>query len=74
MVTIKKIIDYTIPLCGNKRIMPYGKLLVSDGEISKVVSIQGEPKQFFTFTRKRYYIKNAGSLYAPKYEIAGGNH
>lgn len=32
MITIEKIISWTIPLFGNKRIFAYGKLLVSDGK------------------------------------------
>lgn len=32
MITIEKIISWTIPLFENKRIFAYGKLLVSDGK------------------------------------------
>lgn len=32
MITIEKVISWTIPLFGNKRIFAYGKLLVSDGK------------------------------------------
>lgn len=72
MPTILKLIDYTIPYYGNKRIMPYGKLLVDDGEVSKVVPIEDDGiYQYFTFNRKRFYVANVGSLYSPAYFIIG---
>ena len=37
MVQIKKVIDWTIPFFGNKRIFAYGKLLVSDGKKERIV-------------------------------------
>lgn len=36
MLVIKKICDYTIPIFGNKRVLPYAKLLVSDGITEKL--------------------------------------
>ena len=44
MLVIKKICDYTIPIFGNKRVLPYAKLLVSDGitkENAEVVEVGG---------------------------------
>ena len=38
MITIEKIISWTIPLFGNKRIFAYGKLLVSDGKTRRLVT------------------------------------
>ena len=78
MVKIEKIVSYTIPQFDNKRVEPYGKLLVSDGVKSKIVDIKEGDKnngyrQFFTFNRKRYYIENKGSLYNPEYRIVEGN-
>jgi hypothetical protein len=70
---ILKVVDYTIPMCGNKRINPYGKLLVTDGTTQKVVSIKDEkhsPYQYFTFNRKKYYITRFG-LYSPVFTITG---
>lgn len=67
---IEKLIDYTIPLYGNKRVLPYGSLVVSDGIDKKVVDIKEDRgRQYFTFKRKRYYINNIGSLYNPNFQI-----
>ena len=68
------LVDYTIPMFGNKRCMPYGKLKVTDGVETKIVSIKdGDAsvgyKQYFTFNRKRYYIRNEGSMYAPNFVV-----
>jgi hypothetical protein len=32
---IEELKNYTIPYCGNKRIQPYGDLVISDGESRK---------------------------------------
>ncbi|HAX83142.1 MAG TPA: hypothetical protein DCY15_01180 [Ruminococcaceae bacterium] len=70
MVKIEELKNYTIPYCGNKRIQPYGDLVIFDGESRKTVKIKDEgAKQYFTFNRKKYYICNAGSLYSPKFVI-----
>lgn len=70
MLVIKKICDYTIPIFGNKRVLPYAKLLVSDGITEKLRPIIDDGgRQYITFNRKRYYIKNAGSLYSPHYVL-----
>ena len=59
MLVIKKICDYTIPIFGNKRVLPYAKLLVSDGITEKLRPIIDDGgRQYITFNRKRYYIKN----------------
>lgn len=63
-VRIKKIISWTIPYFGNRHTMPYGKLLVTDGETEKVVSTKGDtldsyPKyycQYITFNQKPYEV------------------
>ena len=42
------------------------------GESRKTCKIQDEgAKQYITFNRKRYYVRNAGSLYYPKFVIIG---
>lgn len=70
MVQIEKLIGYTIPLYGNKRLLPYGSLIVADGTDKKTVRIMEERgRQYFTFKRKRYYIQNIGSLYSPNFQI-----
>ena len=68
MVYIKDIIDWVYPMFGNIHIMPYGKLLVSDGVDDKVCPTKGDKEtdtdgyQYITFKRKRYklitYYKN----------------
>ena len=72
MIKIEKLKNYTVPYCGNKRRFSYGDLVVSDGEIRKTVKIQEEGvNQYVTFNRKRYYVRNAGTLYSPKFVIIG---
>ena len=68
MLVIKKICDYTIPIFGNKRVLPYAKLLVITEKLRPIIDDGG--RQYITFNRKRYYIKNAGSLYSPHYVFA----
>lgn len=70
MIKIEALKNYTIPYFGNKRIFSYGDLVVSDGKNRKTVKIKDEgAKQYITFNRKRYYVRNAGSLYGPKFVI-----
>ena len=70
---IEKIIDYTIPLFGNKRILPYGKLLISDGKTRKICPIKDDgSRQYITFNRRRHYIRRKGSLYSPRYVFVEG--
>lgn len=66
MITIVKVVDWTIPLFGNKRIFAYGKLLVSDGKMRQLVTTKEDSSGLYiTFNRKRYRIRNNGSLYNP---------
>jgi len=70
MVKIEKLIGYIIPLYGNKRVLPYGSLVVSDGIDKKIVDIKEDRgRWYFIFKRKRYYISNIGSLYNPHFQI-----
>ncbi|MBQ3543488.1 MAG: hypothetical protein IJA34_00625 [Lachnospiraceae bacterium] len=72
MIKIEALKNYIVPFCGNKRILPYGDLIISDGESRKTVKIKDEgEKQYITFNRKKYYVRNAGSLYSPKFVIVG---
>lgn len=72
MIKIEALKNYTIPYCGNKRIQPYGDLVISDGENRKTCKIQDDgAKQYITLKRKRYYVRNAGRLYSPKFVIIG---
>ena len=71
-VSIEELKGYTIPFLGNKRVLPYGDLVVSDGKNRKTCKIQDEgAKQYISFDRKKYYVRNAGSLYHPRYVIVG---
>lgn len=72
IIKIEKLKNYIIPYCGNKRIQPYGDLVISDGENRKTCKIQDDgAKQYITFNLKRYYVRNAGSLYSSKFVIIG---
>lgn len=63
-VRIKKIVSWTIPYFGNRHTMPYGKLLVTDGETEQIVSTKGDTldsypryyQQYITFKRKPYAV------------------
>ena len=63
-VRIKKVVSWTIPFFGNNHTMPYGKLLVTDGETEKIVSTKGDTLesyeryfcQYITFKRKPYEV------------------
>ena len=69
MINIKTL-KFTIPMYGNSRCIPYGTLSVSDGEITKIVKIKDDgPRQYFTFKRKRYYVKRKGPLYNSYWEL-----
>jgi len=69
MLIIEKLTGYTIPLFGNRRSLPYGKLLVSDGYARKQCEIRETKNgdQYIVFRRQRYGVKNAGTLYQPNY-------
>lgn len=70
MVRILKTLDFTIPMFGNKRSMVYGTLLVTDGTTEKKVKIKDDgSKQYFTFNRKRFYVKRCGRLYSSYWEL-----
>ena len=72
MIKIEELKNYIIPYFVNKRTKPYGNLVISDGESRKTCKIQEDGgKQYITFNRKRYYIRNAGRLYSPKFVISG---
>lgn len=69
---IEKIADYTVPLFGNKRILPYGSLIVTDGETTVTAKIRDEGgRQYITFKKRKYFVRNVGELYIPRYTIIG---
>lgn len=50
MIKIKTLKNYTIPYCGNKRIQPYGDLVISEGESRKTCKIQDDgAKQYYVY-------------------------
>lgn len=63
-----KLVDYTIPMFGNKRLLPYGRMVVEQDGVRKTVRF-GEFDVFggayITFNRRRYYYENRGDLYNP---------
>ena len=68
MLKIEKLIDYTIPLFGNRRIFPYGKLRVTDGTTTEIKPIRDDgARQYIVFRRKRHYVRNVGTLYSPRF-------
>jgi hypothetical protein len=70
MVEILEQRGYTIPFDGNKRLFPYADLLVSDGICKKMVRTQEDgSRQYFTFNRKRYYVRREGDLYSARFVL-----
>ena len=63
-VRVKRVMEWTIPYFGNRHTMPYGKLLVTDGETEKIVSTKGDTLdsyerygcQYIIFNRKPYAV------------------
>lgn len=52
------------------RIFPYGKLIVSDGKIERLVTMKEDSNgSYITFNRKRYRIRNNGNLYSPCLQV-----
>lgn len=69
---IKKILSYTIPLYGNRRIFPYGRMRVEHEGKEYVVRFGDTDDQgrfYITAARRRFYFRNAGSLHAPRFEF-----
>lgn len=71
MLKIVKIVNYTIPYLGNRRSAPYAKLLVDGPSGAKIVETKELDCWPFTdyivYARKRYSVRNVGSLYSPHY-------
>lgn len=66
-VKIKKILSWTIPFFGNDHIMPYGSLLVTDGQTEHVCRTKGDRYwdndgyQYITFNRRSYEVIRVGN-------------
>lgn len=66
--------SYTIPMFGNEHVQPYGKLVVSDDSGRVVTAKIMEDKdgnQYITVNKKRYCVRNAGTLYNPQFVFVG---
>ncbi len=71
MLSVIALINYTIPMFGNERFQPYGKLLISDGTTDKLCDIKEDNNgiQYINFKHKRYGVVNRGRLWSPRFEI-----
>ena len=62
--------SYVIPPYGNRHTEPYGRMQVEHNGKRKTVRF-GERdsfgRSFIVFDRKRYFFRNEGSLYAPRF-------
>lgn len=69
---VKKILSYTIPLYGNRRIFPYGRMRVEhEGKeyLVRFGDIDDQGRFYITAARRRFYFRNTGSLYSPRFEF-----
>lgn len=69
---VKKILSYTIPLYGNRRIFPYGRMRVEhEGKeyVARFGDTDDQGRFYITAARRRFYFRNTGSLYAPRFEF-----
>lgn len=69
---VKQILSYTIPMYGNHRIFPYGRMKVEHEGREYVASfgdIDHLGRFYITAGRQRFYFRNAGSLYSPRFEF-----
>ena len=58
-VRVKGIVSWTYPYFGNNHVMPYGVLLVTDGESEKACRTKG----------KRYQVVREGRSFAEKFRL-----
>lgn len=75
-IKLLRVLDYNIPMCGNKHYIPYFKCEVTDGTTTKIVKTHGDlvtdtpyTPQHIIFNRKRYKVVNVGTMYSPKIEL-----
>ena len=73
-IHVKKLIDWTIPMCGNRHSIPYGVLLVTDGKTEQRCKTKNDlwtdyGKQYIVFKHRRYNVVNKGSVYYPVLEL-----
>lgn len=67
-----EILSYTIPLYGNRRIFPYGRMKIEhEGEetVVRFGEVDSEGLYYITYNRKKYRFRNVGSLYNPVFEF-----
>ena len=75
-VRVKGIVSWAYPYFGNNHVMPYGVLLVTDGETEKACRTKGDRwddgcdwPQYITFKRKRYQVVREGRSFAEKFRL-----
>ena len=61
-----KVADWTIPYCGNKHCVPYGTLIVSDGNRKERCKTKGDKwddigPQYIVFNHRQYKVINKGT-------------
>lgn len=69
-----KVADWTIPCYGNVHSIPYGTLIVSDGNRKERCKTKGDKwndigPQYIVFNKRQYKVINRGTLYYPKIEL-----
>lgn len=74
-----KIADWTIPYCGNVHSIPYGTLIVSDGNRKERCKTKGDKwddigPQYIVFNHRQYKVINQGTLDYPKIELEPIRH
>lgn len=68
---------WTIPTFGNRHIVPYGTLIVSDGQHPKeYCKTKGDlytdgayAYQYIVFRKRKYRVVNRGTMYSPKLDL-----
>lgn len=72
---IEKILVWINPVLENKHAMPYGRVLVTDGQKKENCKTMGDLKtergpQYIVFNRKKYRVINNGSTEQPMLVLA----
>lgn len=71
MITIKKLVEYSIQFENGIAVRNYGTLLINDEVMDYEVRIREDAfgKMFFNLYDVRYNIVNTGDLYNPVFEL-----
>lgn len=70
-ITLLKVLNYTVPMYGNKRVLPYATLLIKDwnGVEKKVQTKEDYGRVYIKVGGFTYYVKNNGGLHYPNLTI-----